>query len=390
MNVAILTFQFAHNYGALLQAYALKTYLQNHNMNAEIAPYYPDWARAEYAISPFTKGVPPKRRVRLALQYFKRKKQSRVFSRFIEEELKVNDAISEQKELVTWLDRHDCVICGSDQIWNNNITGDCSAYYAGGCKTRRISYAASLGTLQLTEVQKDNIKANLPYFSEISVREPSSATKIAELIQKEVRVVLDPVFLLKKDEWRELAKPVAVESNYVLVYFLQENEELLNYAKAYAQENNLRIYDIHPTMSKKHSGCRRLNNVGPKEFVWLIQNASCVCTNSFHATAFSVIFEKKLIHIPNGKSPERTISLLNRAGLELKKQGEFPFYDLGKCDSSSLYHEISESKVFIENALRRENNAIKIATMIGDNYGSALQAFALQQSIKECGGGQAL
>ena len=97
MNVAILTFQFAHNYGALLQAYALKTYLQNHNMNAELAPYYPDWARAEYAISPFTKGVPPKRRVRLALQYFKRKKQSRVFSRFIEEELKVNDAISEQK-----------------------------------------------------------------------------------------------------------------------------------------------------------------------------------------------------------------------------------------------------------------------------------------------------
>ena len=59
---------------------------------------------------------------------------------------------------------HDCVICGSDQIWNNNITGDCSAYYAGGCKTRRISYAASLGTLQLTEAQKDNIKENLPYF----------------------------------------------------------------------------------------------------------------------------------------------------------------------------------------------------------------------------------
>lgn len=356
MNVAILTFQFAHNYGALLQAYALKTYLQNHNMNAEIAPYYPDWARAEYAISPFAKGVPPKRRVRLALQYFKRKKQSRVFSRFIEEELKVNDAISEQKELVIWLDHHDCVICGSDQIWNNNITGDSSAYYAGGCKTRRISYAASLGTLQLTEVQKDNIKANLPYFSEISVREPSSAAKIAELIQKEVRVVLDPVFLLKKDEWRKIAKSVNVESNYVLLYFLQENEELLNFAKAYAQEHNLRIYDIHPTMSKKHSGCKRLNNVGPKEFVWLIQNASCVCTNSFHATAFSVIFEKKLIHIPNGKSPERTISLLNRAGLELKKQGEFPFYDLSKCDSSSLYHEISESKVFIENALRREKN----------------------------------
>ena len=356
MKITILTFQFAHNYGALLQAFALREYLQSLGNKVTLAPYYPEWAQAEYAISPFAKGVPPRRRGRLALQYFKRKRQSQVFEKFISEDLDVTDTFSSDKELVTWLNQHDCVICGSDQIWNNNITGDSSAYYAGGCKTRRISYAASLGTLQLTEVQKDNIKANLPYFSEISVREPNSAAKIAELIQKEVHVVLDPVFLLKKDEWRKIAKPVNVESNYVLLYFLQENEELLNLAKAYAQEHNLRIYDIHPTMSKKHSGCKRLNNVGPKEFVWLIQNASCVCTNSFHATAFSVIFEKKLIHIPNGKSPERTISLLDRAGLKLKKQGEFPFYDLSKCDSSSLYHEISESKVFIENALRREYN----------------------------------
>ena len=42
MNAAILTFQFAHNYGALLQAYALSRYLKGRNIQVEIAPYNPD------------------------------------------------------------------------------------------------------------------------------------------------------------------------------------------------------------------------------------------------------------------------------------------------------------------------------------------------------------
>ena len=69
MKITILTFQFAHNYGALLQAFALKDYLQSLGHQVNIAPYYPEWAQAEYAISPFAKGVPPRRRIRLALQY---------------------------------------------------------------------------------------------------------------------------------------------------------------------------------------------------------------------------------------------------------------------------------------------------------------------------------
>lgn len=354
MNVAILTFQFAHNYGALLQAYALKTYLQKHNMNAEIAPYYPDWARAEYAISPFTKGVPPKRRVRLALQYFKRKKQSRVFSRFIEEELKVNDAISEQKELVTWLDRHDCVICGSDQIWNNNITGNGGAYFAGDCNVKKISYAASLGTIQLNETQKSNIINYLPSFSSISVREPGSAEQLTKILHREIQVVLDPVFLLDRDEWRKLSRPVSVDSNYLFLYFLQENEKLLECAKKYAEENGLKIYEVHPTLATRHNGCKRLENVGPKEFIWLIENASCVCTNSFHATAFSTIFRKKLIHIPNSKSPERTTSLLERVGIELKTDKEFPFYDISLCDDTNLNFGIEKSKKFLDAVMESE------------------------------------
>ena len=81
MNISILTFQFAHNYGALLQAYALKEYLASLGHCVRIAPYFPAWAQIEYAINPFAKGVPPKRRIRLALQYRKRKRQIEVFNR---------------------------------------------------------------------------------------------------------------------------------------------------------------------------------------------------------------------------------------------------------------------------------------------------------------------
>jgi len=73
MDASILTFQFAHNYGALLQAYALKKYLQNAGHKVKIAPYYPDWAQKEYTISPFAKGISVRKRIRFAIQYPKRK-----------------------------------------------------------------------------------------------------------------------------------------------------------------------------------------------------------------------------------------------------------------------------------------------------------------------------
>lgn len=354
MNAAILTFQFAHNYGALLQAYALSRYLKGRNIHVEIAPYNPEWAQAEYAISPLAKGIPPRRRIRLALQYPRRKKQSQFFEQFIAEELNAGDTFATEQELYQWLDRHDCVVCGSDQIWNNRITGDGAAYYAAGSRVKKVSYAASLGTAQLSAAQKKNMEAYLPQFSALSVREPGSAEKVEQLLHKPVQVVLDPVFLLEKEEWMKLARPVDVDPNFLFLYFLQEDEVLLRWAQTYAKEHGLKIYEVHPTMAARHAGCKRLDEVGPKEFVWLIQNAACVCTNSFHATAFSTIYKKKLLHIPNSKSPERTISLLQRAGITLEQGGKMPLYDLALYDGSSLEREIEKSKAFLDAALRED------------------------------------
>lgn len=352
MNIAILTFQFAHNYGALLQAFALKNYLQSLGHKVNFAPYYPEWAQAEYAISPFAKGITLRRRIRLGSQYFKREKQSQIFIDFISKELGVGETFSSEESLREWLNGYDCVICGSDQIWNNLITGAGAAYFAAGTYARKVAYAASLGTISLTNEQKNNILNYLPDFAAISVREPGSATAIEKLLNREASVVLDPVFLVNVRDWGIFGKEVGVKSRYMFLYFLQENQELLECAKRYAEQNNLQIYDVHPTMGCRHDGCIRLNNVGPKEFIWLIQHAECVCTNSFHATAFSTIFKKKLIHIPNSKSPERTTSLLARVGVQLKTGKEFPFYDLSLRRQENLKNEISKSRDFITNALQ--------------------------------------
>lgn len=353
MNITILTFQFAHNYGALLQAYALKDYIQSLTHHVSIAPYYPKWAQAEYAISPFSKGVPPKRRIRLALQYFKRKKQSKIFNDFITDDLKISKTFSSEDDLKKWINDYECVVCGSDQIWNSNITGLGGEYFAAGAETMKISYAASLGTIRLTDEQMKNFKLYLPDFSAVSVREPSSAKAIEDILNIKVNVVLDPVFLIDENRWSNFGNQVQVKSKYLFLYFLQENENLLECAKEYAKKNGLIIYDVHPTMSKKHNGCIRIDNVGPKEFVWLIQNAECVCTNSFHATAFCTIFKKKLIHIPNSKSPERTVSLLERVSLKIKTCNEFPIYDFALSNEKRLIEEIKNSKEFINKALEQ-------------------------------------
>lgn len=352
MNVSILTFQFAHNYGALLQAYALKKHLQNAGHVVKIAPYYPNWARKEYSISPFAKGISFRKRIRFAIQYPKRKKLAETFQQFQEEMLELDNAFETEKELEEYLSTFETVVFGSDQIWNDRITGDTSAYYGGNISNSRVSYAASLGTKKLSPVQEKYIREYLPKFNAISVREITSERIIQDVIDVQVTTVTDPVFLLSSSEWEEICTPVETTGKFMFLYFLRDDAHLLACAKQYAKAHDLIIYEVHPTLARFHDGCIPLSNVGPNEFLWLIQHTECVCTNSFHATSFSVIFRKKLIHIPNEVSPERTATLLSYIGINVEETHELPLYDLSRCDYSNLETVINESKDFLHQVVK--------------------------------------
>ena len=352
LDIAILTFQFAHNYGALLQAYALKRFLQNEGHHVKIAPFFPDWAQKEYSISPFSKGITVRKRIRFTLQYPKRRLLAEKFHQFQREMLEIDDSFETQRELEEYLNAFEAVVFGSDQIWNDKITGDTDAYYGGNISSTRIAYAASLGTKRITAVQKKYIKELFPRFKAISVRESTSKKLLEEVVDIPVTAVADPVFLLSRKEWEEISVPVETAEKFMLLYFLRDDPSLLAGAKRIAEEHDLVIYEVHPTLARFHDGCTPLYHVGPREFVWLIQHAEYVCTNSFHATSFSVIFRKKLLHIPNEISPERTISLLSYIRIDMKENAGTPLYDLSKCDYSDIEELIGSSKEFLNQALR--------------------------------------
>lgn len=360
MKIAILTFQFAHNYGAQLQTYALKKFVESMGYEVEVAPYYPQHFYADYELNPFAAGIPLRRRIRILLSYQRRKPQAKRFSAFQQQELQLSKSILKEQDAVAYLNSCDGVIFGGDQIWNTDLTGPSADLYFGrGVKVPHIAYAASIGTKMLTTAQKKLAESQLPEFAAVSLREENSRQMLALSTNQTLQVVLDPVFLIPTAQWKSLAEQAEIRQDtpYLLLYLLRENDTLLAYAKQYAKQNQLEIVEIHPTLAKFHRGTRRLEQVGPYEFLYLISHAECVCTNSFHATSFSIVFFKKLIHIPNSSSPDRTKSLLERIGIQLVTDSiKMPLYLPEQYDGNRMKTMILESKNFLTKSLDELKN----------------------------------
>lgn len=345
MRVGILTFQFAINYGAMLQAYALKKYLSQPGINAELVPYYPEKFRIQYSTSPIESGLTIKKRIKNLYLYPYRAKQIQKFLSFKDQYL-YGDNVNESPNFPSLARNYDCLLFGSDQIWNTEISFNDPAYFGAGTSGPKIAYAASFGTSSLNDSQLQFVKKYLPDFSSVSVREPASKLLLHENgIESEV--VCDPVFLLSTQEWREMEESVRkIHKKYVLLYMLSNDDKLLAEAKKYARANACDVYAIHPTLELRQSGVEMLEDVGPKEFLWLIDHAECVATNSFHAVSFSIIFKRHLLHIPNKKSPGRTISLLHELNFDCD-QRQLLDAETKRADFEKYTKVIDESKKYL-------------------------------------------
>ena len=348
MNIAILTFYFAHNYGAMLQAYALKRYIESLTYMVNIVPYIPLRLKQGYSLSPFEKGISIKHRVYNTLFYLKRIRQAKKFESFKKKMISAKE-FTDSALVRDFLATCDLVVCGSDQIWNDEFSGKNNVYYGADTDKPLISYAACLGTQSLSSHQKECAAKNLPKFKFVSVRENISRDLLKEY-RNDINVVCDPVFLFKPNDWARIEHNPGIKKNYLLLYLLEDNPKLVSEAKKYADIHNLEIYEIHPILAFKHREIKKLRNVGPAEFVYLVHNASAICTNSFHAVSFSILFEKILLHIPNSKSPERTLNILNIAGIEFKN--DKVVYDLNGS-LKRLNDFIKASKDFLTNALKK-------------------------------------
>lgn len=348
MKIGILTFQFAHNYGALVQAYALKEYLDEQGFESSIINYVPDKVRKEYSMNPFGYSHNLKVVLSLSLRNIKRFKQNVLFTDFQKNELNLGDSIYSTETLHSNLSSFDIVSVGSDQVWNTNITGDISSYFFGSNKTvKMISYAASFGTRTINKFQEKTIVDRLPQFSMISVRE-EQGVEILKQYGLNADLVCDPVFLLPKHKWSEFEnrpKSIKYDKKFVLLYGLSGNINLERCAFEHATNEDIDLYVIHPTAQRISKVGKQLFDVGPREFIWLIHHADRIYSNSFHATAFSVIFEKKLVYDSVKGLESRVFSLFKMLGVNLRNGVQE--YDLSIITDGKLESYIQTGKEFL-------------------------------------------
>ena len=190
-------------------------------------------------------------------------------------------------------DRYDAFVAGSDQIWNPNFHFNSDFEFASFApKKKRYSYAASIGVSGITEEQKPEFINNLKGMQKISVREKDSVNLVERLTGIRPEVHIDPTMLLESDEYRKIEeKPdYDMPDKYLFMYFLGNiSEEYRQKIERIAAEKNLKIVKFTETEGEP------FYNIGPQHFLYLIDHADYICTDSFHGTVFSMLFNKEFV-----------------------------------------------------------------------------------------------
>lgn len=295
MKVGILTVPTSISFGASLQMYALYRAVEMLGAEAEVIHYQNEYMKAErYVIA--SRRSPVKRLLRKVLHH----RQNAAFRGFEKCMSKYPPrAIHSPVMLTEAGKRYEAVICGSDQVWNPDITGADLSYFLDFCgpDTKRIAYAPSFGRTELPEAFQEKIQRELKRFDHLSVREAEGQHILCQLLDAEVPLVLDPSFLLTRDEWISLErKHAAATKPYILYYAIHGSESLMRFCLELAEKKHMKVVIVGGNSIRRlRNRDRRIDyacDVGPQEWLYLLHHADCVVTNSFHGTAFSVIYQK--------------------------------------------------------------------------------------------------
>lgn len=326
MRIGILTFHRAINYGAFLQAFALKYYLESLGHQVEVVDYWPEGHADVYRLFPHTwkqrslfgkfKGL-----ISLVLRYERAKKRRDGMRRLVSLYFGLNGTPRYVTPESLRRLSYDCIVYGSDQIWWKSTIPNYSGFdpvYWGEfipSSVKKIAYAPSMGIIQLTQDDEERIKKWLGNFDVLSVRESSLYEAIHKLTDKEISVVLDPVFLLSEREWSKCCHPIK-RGKYILYYNLlpsKEGDILVNKLK---QKWGYEVVEITGSVCLKKLGARYVQTADAFDFISLIKNAEFVVTSSFHGTAFSIIFKKQFYAAGFGNRVGRVESLLTQLNIK--------------------------------------------------------------------------
>ncbi len=365
MKIKIITCHDVYNNGASLQAYALQTFLESYGHNVEIINYKPQYLsnhfKLLYVDNPKWRTNIIKKIIYLICKFPMKMlslKKKNAFDKFRFKYLNVTaDTYKTNKELKGNTPIADIYIAGSDQIWNTRFpNGRDAAFYLDFApeSSRRISYAASFATDSIDAKYSSFIKEKLAYLDAVSVREHSAVEIVREHGVYAAEWVCDPVFLINTIDWEPLVAENKSNDKYILVYDFDSNSVIESIAKNLSIKNNWKIYAVNKKLSyadKNHP------YAGPSEFLALIKNAEYVISNSFHGSAFSIIFRRNFLVIPRVEAINtRMKSLLSLAGIDDRLVTHLAEVPTTEID----YHQVDMNfNAFIENSKEYLLNNIK-------------------------------
>ncbi|MCM1295736.1 MAG: polysaccharide pyruvyl transferase family protein [Muribaculaceae bacterium] len=370
MKICTITCHDVYNYGASLQAFALQHYLEMQGHNVSIIDYKPEYQPRygfstkisrdsvyyikyqKYPILRVIKGI---KEFLLAMPT---RGRINAFNEFNKKYFHLTKRYSSFKELAEFPPQADVYIAGSDQIWNTKLSnGSDPAFYMkfGASHIRRISYAASFAYSEIFYGNDELVKSLLTNIDAISVRELTGVSLLGKLGYEGTHV-FDPVFLLDIDQWKKTLNLEScfkrINGDYILVYDLRATYEIKKKAIELKSKYGHKIVAV---TNKKKVSYADINvcDAGPVDFVKLIYNAQYILADSFHATAFSVIFHKQFWSYFHGGNDARIADMLGLIGLpeRLNAMCDIPVPNWNIIQTKLDYY-INESKKYLINKIK--------------------------------------
>jgi hypothetical protein len=304
-KVGLLSVPRYVNYGSQLQLFALQATIMRCGYECEVIDYDPPShiplslpQRIRRVMSKPTvliTGMAERKRMRRYAELTAARQ--RLFREFLHQKINLGPKQYASMEALEWdPPQYDACVVGSDQVWSpTGHFGDRAYYLSFAAESKRIAYAPSIGVSELPPHTHEWMRIWINRVPHLSVREKTGAALIRQLTGREAQVVVDPTLLLTADEWSEYAADPVRPAPYVLCYALQGDQYIRDYATMIAREAgySLVVLPMHAYDIEELDGhVEKRYDVGPSEFLTLIQNAACVCTDSFHGTIFSIIFRR--------------------------------------------------------------------------------------------------
>lgn len=293
MKIGVITWFHYENYGTILQAAALQEYLRSINTEPALIeiPFYQIDSR-QIKVS-FSERV--KSRISNTIVNKRFEKYFTVKSKKFHDAIYTNYNVRQIEDTFSkTCNEFDLLICGSDQIWSPYWYND--FYFANfpDITVPKISYAPSIGVKEIPPYLQGTYYSTLKQFYKLSVREENARKEIERITGLTCQTVMDPVFLLDRQKWlKVIGKGRCSQEDYILSYMLDDNSNHWKAIHEFASKHQMKLIIIPMKSGSYLEKGEHWYDAGPYDFLQLIFNAKYVLTDSFHASAFSVILQKQ-------------------------------------------------------------------------------------------------